>query len=432
VADSNQGELRSKVRWPRGKVTVNGKPLRFVQIEVIQNAHHEADSYDVQAPLFDPDQTEMDWKFWASQADIEVEISIGFAPDENSQVSNWTRLIVGPVDAVSMSPVAYGPHSTVAQRGRTEIGRGGMLPNESSPAHPFGAMLQIRGRDYSGQLIDSEVSSEMVSGKLTSKQVLQNVVGNIPQLSLDAEAMEDDSVGDPVNDAEGRLTLHRSAWDVITGVAEHEGMRVTMQGRTVKVAPANTSGPAFAIFYTQAKAGTSQAEFQQARSNCMTLRLARALSVGKGVDNFVQSYDSRTGRRPSRAVGKARSSGNSGGSGLIYTENQPGMTKDQVKKHAHAKAGKVAKYERDIEFQIPGDTALTVDTPVQLSGTGTAFDLTYEVNQLTHFYDLTQGYRMECRARNKSSDVQVTVQEVTKGKEQPAAVQLAQVPDYKI
>lgn len=444
-SDLQSQDLKSQVRKPQCRVTANGKALRIVQAEVIQNGHQEADSFDVQMPLFDP-QAPYDWKWWAEQTDIEIEVLLGFA-DKDGQTSRWTSLVQGPVDSIAMSPLAYGPHSNLALRARTEVGRGGQLPHETGPAHPYGAVLQIRGRDYSGQLIDSEVSQEQVSGNLTSKDMLDNLVSQVPGLSLDISQLDDDSVGDLMNDAQGRLTLHRSAWDVISGIAEHEGARATVKGKQVKIAPvpadSSDKGQAFAIYYYPEKQSSTGGGFEPVRSNVMTLRMARALAVGRGVDHFVQAYDSATGRRPSRAVARvrsqqreSRSDGDKMNSNLTYTESQPGMSQAQARKHARAKGNHVSKFERDIEFQMPGDLTLTVDTPVTLTGTGTQFDQTYEVSQLTHFFDLTQGYRMECRCRNRSDDVQVQVEDAPKqsqafgSNDPPSATQLAQVPHY--
>lgn len=429
------------VRFPQGRVRVNGKPLPFQQFEVIQNYHHESDAYDIQAPLFDP-LAPFDWKFWARETDIEIQIDIGFAETATGEVQKWTTMITGPVDGISLAPVAFGPHSNLATRARTEIGRGGSLPNETGPAHPTGALLQIRGRDYSGQLIDSEVSAQDISGALTSREIYENVLKNIPGIKIELDEGSDDSVGDPVQNQQGRQHLHRSAWDVITAVADHDGMRAIMKGRTLKIAPpqSNPGGNQtkhFELYYTPVLVASAQQEFRPATSNCITLRMARGLNVGRGTDHFVQGYDSQTGRRPSRAVARSRSSGRSSrseagqvGSPLTYNQNVPGMTQQQVEKHAKNHANNVSKFERDIEFQIPGDTALTVETPIRLSGTGTEFDQEYEVHQLTHFFDLLHGYRIEGRARNRSQDVKITVEPITQGSDPKAATKLPTVPNY--
>jgi len=401
------------VRFPRGRVTANGQQFSFERFQVVQNHHNAAATFDIMIPLFAPNP--QDWTWWARETDIEVEISVGFADPKSGQVASWTSLIVGPVEGIAMAPLAYGPHSSLAMRARTEIGRVGMLPHEDSPPHPEGAVLQVRGRDYAGQLIDSQVNAQYEAGTLTSSDVAQQIVGQVPQLTLDLSAAGD-GIGDPINSLQGRTILHRSAWDTLCALAAHEGCRVRVKGRTVyftQLQASDASG-AYKIWYIPAKDGKGP------WSNCKTLRMARALSLAKGIDQFVHSYDSATGRKASRAVAKVRSSSRASrsteGQATSYqsfSHNIPGMTQEQVMKHATNRAGELAKFERDIEFQVPGDPSLTVDGTITLSGTGTDFDQSYDVDQITHTYEMARGYDMEVRGKNMSKDVNISTEDIS-------------------
>ncbi len=390
-------------------MTANGAELRFTRFQVIQNGHDAADSFQVELPRNDP-QAPHDAKWWSEQTEVEVEISVGFA-DDDGKVGKWTSLIIGPVDAIADAPISFGTHSGGSTgSARANVGRGGMVAHEGGPAHPMGGVLTIRGRDYSGQLIASGVSAEYVSGKLTSADVVKKIAEKVPQLKVDLSEASD-SVGDPVSSVEGRLFLKRSAWDVITSIAEHDGMRAIVRGKTLKIAPGPSSDDgAFELFFRPPVPASGNAEFKPSSGNVITLRMARNLMIAKGVDHFVQAYDSKTGKKPSRAVAKSRGA-KSASTPMTYSDNIPGMTKAQTKKHAKSRADRNSKFERDIEFQIPGDAALTIDRMVRLSGTGTAYDQDYEMDQLTHFFGVTEGYRMEGRAKNRSPDVKIEVSE---------------------
>lgn len=407
----------SIVRKPRGKVTANGKLIPYTRFEVIQNANHASDSYQVEMPLFDP-AAPYDWAWWSDETDIEVEISLGFEQQDGS-VNTWTSMIVGPVDAVAMAPLSYGHNQGGGQRpgsAAAKVGAGGMVAHEGGPAHPGGSVMTIRGRDYSGQLQDSAVSQQFAGGKITAKTIVPELVARVPHLTLD---MPDTpaSAGSMFHSEEGRLFIGKSAWDVIGAVADHEGYQTKVKGRTVQVKPQqapDASNP-YKVFFIAAIPGSANQAYQPMQSNCVTLRLARALNVGKGIDVFVQSYDAATGQRPSRKRASARSSRRAArhGSGqsqsaVTYTFNRHGMTPDQAQKHANAKAGQIAQFEREIEFQIEGDLSLTVDRAVELSGTRTQFDQVYFPDQISHRFAVETGYAMEVRARNKSADVAVT------------------------
>ena len=404
------------VRKPRGKVTANGALLRFTKFEVIQNNNHATDTFQVELPLFDP-QAPFDWMWWADQTDIEIEISVGFEQSDGS-VGLWTSLILGPVDSIAMAPLSYG-HNQGGGGGqgsnvKAAVGYGGAIKHEGGPAHPEGAVLTIRGRDYSGQLQDSQMSQQFIGNDLSASSLIPQIVAKVPQLSVDMSAATD-GIADVYNNQGGRLFLNRSPWDVITSLADHEGYQVRMKGRTVVVkpnGPPDASNP-YQIYYIPENRDPNN--YQPVQSNCVTLRLARALNIAKGVDVFVQAYDSATGQRPSRKVAKvrngrraARNAASQAQTPTTATLNRPGMNPAQTQQHANAKGSQVAQLERDIEFQIAGDPTLTADRAIALSGTGTEFDQSYFVNQIDHRLSVEGGYAMEVRARNKSDDTTVS------------------------
>lgn len=423
----SQADSPSFVRAPRAVVTANGVALRISQFEVVQNGHKASSEFSVTLPLFDP-RAPYDWIWWADETDVEISISIGFA-DINGNIGQLTQLIVGPVDAFDMAPL---PSSLSHVGGGTSgaLGSGVGSGGEGRTAHDTGsgASLVIRGRDYSGTLMDSPVSLNVAGQQVTTSTVAQAVIANTPQLTLDLSNVPD-PVGDEYNDLQSRVVLHRSAWDILSALADHEGMRVLVQGRTVSIAPLPQQDAAapYKIVYTPAQAATATTAFQPVTATVETLRLARALQVGKGIDHFVESYDSATGRLPRRARASSRSK-RSKRAALTYTENQPGMSQKQARKHAGAKADQLSRLDREVEFRFPGDPALTIDSTVQLSGTGTAFDQTYTVDQITHWYSVVEGYTMEVRIRNRSADATVTTEDVANTKQDFSAGTAPQNP----
>jgi phage protein D len=409
----------SAVRKPRGKVTANGTPLRFSKFEVIQNNNHGTDTFQVELPLFDP-KAPFDWKWWSDQTDIEIEVAVGFEQADGS-TGSWQSLIVGPVDAIAMAPLSYGHNqgggSSHSSNTRAAVGYGGVIQHEGGPAHPEGSVLTIRGRDYSGQLQDSQMSQQFTGNDLSAAQLIPQIVSRIPQLSVDVEEA-DDSIATVYNGQGGRLFLNRSPWDVITSLADHEGYQVRMKGRTVVVkpnGPPDTSNP-YRVFYTpEFRDPGNPDNYRPVQSNVITLRMSRALNIAKGVDVFVQAYDTATGQRPSRKVAKVRSSrrasrhaGNQAQSPTTYTFNRPGMSPAQAQRHAKARASQVAQFERNIEFQIAGDPTMSIGRAITLSGTGTAFDQTYFADQIDHRLSVEGGYAMEIRAKNQSPDTTTT------------------------
>jgi hypothetical protein len=409
----------SQVRPVRLRVVANGLEFGANKAEVILNANHQHDTFQAELPLFDP-RAPKDWVWWSEESDIEIAISVGFAGDDG-RVGSWTQLIAGPLEAPAMAPLSYGAGASSGRHVAGKIGSGGMIGHEGGPAHPAGAVLTLRGTDYSAVLAQSQMTRQFTGGQVTMEQIVAQLRQNHPQLTFQL-ADAGDAIGDPAESdgsqggqQQGRLFLNRSEWDVLTSLADHQGYRVIIKGRTVTIGPPNQADASgtYKLFYRPGRLSDDGTVYLPPESNLVTLRLARKLSVAKGVDAFVQSYDSSTGKRLSRKASArsskraARSSAGQAGTPLTYTDNIPGMTDAQAQKHAQKRAGQVAQFEREIAFQIAGDPELTADRMVELGGTGTAYDQAYHLDQLTHQVDVQHGWAIEGRARNQSSDVSV-------------------------
>jgi phage protein D len=229
---------------------------------------------------------------------------------------------------------------------------------------------------------------------VTSQQIMQNIVANHPQVSLDL-SQAGAGVGTPYDQLTGRLFLHRSEWDVMTGLADHEGWRIRMDGRTVVVEPKPSPDTAqsYAVYYTPPTSG------QGVTSNCMSLRLTHSKNIASGVDVIVEAHDAKSGTQVRARSRSSRSAFNTAGR-TTYTFNFPGMTQDQAQQAADARAGQISLFEYALDFMMPGDPTLTVDQMIALSGTGTAFDQSYYIAQIAHVLDMTLGYEMTVTGQN--------------------------------
>jgi len=340
-------------------------------------------------PLFDA-KAPFDWKWWSEQAEIEIEISISLAQNaSNDGGGQWTSLITGPVEKQTLTPLA---------------GEGGGEHEGGHAGHE--AKLVITGRDYAGQLIDSRMDEGFEGNPVSNQQIIGKIQQNHPELNISIQGAGDDggdAVGDPYNQDQHRLFLNRSEWDVLTGIADHEALDITVQGKNITLAPpdAADAGSDFKVYYSPPRIsqGTS-GSFSPASANVESLTLTRDLQVSKGIDSKVQSFHAKTGKSHT-SLSKYR--GRHSNKPLAYHHNIPGMTKSQSGKHARNKADQLSKFEKEISFHLPGDPSLTPKFTVTLSGTGTAFDQPYHVNEITHSFDVRSGYTMHVTARDKDS-----------------------------
>lgn len=65
----------------------------------------------------------------------------------------------------------------------------------------------------------------------------------------------------------------------------------------------------------------------------------------------------------------------------------PGMNQQEVETLAKTRANETIRHEMCVEIEMPGDLSLDVTQQIQLSGTGTAFDQTYDIDELTFDYE---------------------------------------------
>lgn len=72
---------------------------------------------------------------------------------------------------------------------------------------------------------------------------------------------------------------------------------------------------------------------------------------------------------------------------LKYEMHYPGMNQQEVETLAKTRADETIRHEMCIELEMPGDLSLDVTQQIQLSGTGTAFDQAYDIDELTFNYE---------------------------------------------
>jgi phage protein D len=365
----NNPDAGSILRKPRAKLFANGAEIaNWSSIEVVNNrGNFSSDSFEAEFPLYGQ-PPEFGFAYWSTQTDIEIEIWAGFVQPDGSLGSSAT-LIVGLVDEVGIEPID--------------------------------GTFRIRGRDYSGALIDSiasETSLNVTASTVASRIAAEHgLAANVTRTATPiARYYGDGNYG-------ARLTRQQSEWDFLTQLAQQEGFLVTMMGRTLYFGPPptpDTDNP-YVIKLAPASSGRPLA------SNAKTVKLTRALTVARDVDVFVLSANRSLGKTIQghfHAVNSLRA-GRSGAKAppQVYTFRIPNLTQAQANQKAEALAKQITQQERIVEATLPGDTALAPLSTLKLVGTGTDFDQTYYQDRVTHRIDISSGYRMDLRAKNHSS-----------------------------
>jgi hypothetical protein len=98
-----------------------------------------------------------------------------------------------------------------------------------------------------------------------------------------------------------------------------------------------------------------------------------------------------------------------GGAGQLYTFYPPNLNKEQADKWAAAKAEDITKHERVISGSLPGDNLLTNRSLIKLVGTNTSWDQLYNLDTVTRKLSATNGYTMDFRAKNHSTQTTIII-----------------------
>lgn len=351
----------SRVRQPRCTVTVNGKPLTgVIEAEVTNASHFTADTFHVVAAVKKL-PSEFGPAYWALSINDQIAISA-------SLERGATQLILGQIDNAAYDPIQ--------------------------------GTLTLTGRDLSALLIDSK-SAEKFQNKRSSE------IAEILALrhGLDSSVQQTSALaGDFYEIDNVLLTQEQTEWDLLIYLAQREGFDVWVSGTTLFFQPPPAlTAPPYPIRLHQSASGVA--------ANVTHLRLERSETLARDVVVKVQTWNQKQQRSftVTYRVTQAFKSQRAGGKSQLYSYVVPNLNRDQALAYAKNRAEEITRNERILTALLPGDNLLNTRTLVQLSGTATAWDQTYFPDTVTRRISLDEGYRMELRAKNHSTQSTVVL-----------------------
>lgn len=360
----------SSARQPRGIVLVNGKAATWEEIEVENNGFYSADTFRVKLlPSID-----FTAALLTDTVPLQIAIYLGFPSNPQSYAaSDLTQMIIGNVDEV-----VYEPDQ---------------------------GCIELHGRDYTALLIDTKTSinqwlnhkpSDIVSAVAGGHKLL---VDQDPSPGFSGKYYAQDTV---------RLNTEKTEWDLLTWLASELGFVVYVSGTTLHFKLPVIDPSPYPFIYTPGSAASASPEYPGNR-----LRLSRNLTVAKGINVEIRSFDPKTGKvsigtYPSAPKGIAPgSAGSSTRQNYIFTK--PNLNTAQCTARAQAIQQQISQHEMRIEFDMPGDPTLTIQRQIKLAGTGTAFDQLFYLEKINQTMTFDGGYLMQVSAKNISAEGQGSI-----------------------
>lgn len=236
--------------------------------------------------------------------------------------------------------------------------------------------ITISGRDVSSTLIDTQNTQTFTNQ--TPTQVVQSLASGVP---TDADSITD-SAGKIYQLDFNAITHRASSWEAIQGLADLYGKNAYITGGTLYVKDLDEQLPVYSIQWTPPSPSA------YATGNFLTLKCSRNFQMSKQINVKSSGFNHKTKQN---ITATAQAGGSATGS-LDYSIVTPGLNQDQHQNIATKKSKEHAKHAFDIDVEIRGDTSIVIRMQLQLSGTGTTFDQSYEIMDVEHKVAWDGGY----------------------------------------
>lgn len=344
-----------ETRNPDATVLLNGVQVAWYELTVSQNSYRQADRFEVSLPVASlpsglrrPDL--------AAMAVLNVEIRLSL------DGSTWVSMIIGVTDEISDDYI--------------------------------GGLIHLSGRDNTARFIETKTTEKFLNQ--TASAVVQTLAA---RQGMTADVTQTKGrVGQYYQIDHDRLTDQSSEWDLLIFLADHENYDLWVTGQTLHFHPASmTHGDPVVVAYAPPGQGGLAAGAFTRLSTRRQLTLASDVTVTVLSWNARQKQAVKATAKATKAPGKQPLN-----NPQTYSFRVPGLIQAQAQQLAQAKAEEISRHERVLDIDLPGDVTTTARSQIQLTGTGTAFDQLYWVDEIERRLSMSEGFRMTLKVKNHS------------------------------
>ena len=350
-------------RTPRLRVLLNGQPLLGAhEAKINTNNNYGANTFGVTIALGLDEWA--DAEFWSRETYIDVEVQLSL--DEGS---SFTSVIEGMADTIALDPIER--------------------------------VVQLHGRDFTAALIEAP-TQETFANRTASEiaTILAGRHGLSPIVTSTTTPVGRFYESDHESVTLNSFTRSTTEWDLLVYLAQHENYDVFVAGSSLYFRPVADSSIIASVIRP---VDVSQ------------LRLERALALSGEVQVAVKSWNTQL---QAAFVGQVSGTisdvlSNASGNGPFpsqYVLVRPNLTQDKALALATQRLSEITRYERTIEFSMPGELDFTPGSVISLSGTQTDFDQQYYINSITRTFRIRTGFMQRVRASNSSPRTVTTIE----------------------
>lgn len=338
--------MAEPVRRPRGWLSVNGARVEVASLEVHLGREANANTFHAEFPMTGL-PAGLDVRFWCDAEQIEVQAIIN--------------------DGGGGAPLFIG---TVTQ----------VRPDWDKRT------LDVNGHDKTKKMMERKSLSETFKNK-KAKDIIEEVA---KRHGLKVKFSGDTQKAGRIYDID---TVHHPRelpdWDLLHSVADAEGLSVILDGDTLYVEPegSGSSGMLDITYDPPTPASYARGDF-------ITLAGVHNKSLAGKQSVKVKSYDPKARKTVEGKKTLAQATGQGkNGDGITYEYQAPGLKQDRASRIAEKRLRRATKQERQLVVGLPGSTKIRPRMGARVSGTGTKFDQSYEIESVEHRLNMEEGYR---------------------------------------
>jgi phage protein D len=263
---------------------------------------------------------------------------------------------------------------------------------------PIQNVIAGAGRDLAASMCDERIvatyrnlTASQIAAQFASEHGLQTSITATTELAGRVYDQDHDETHS------GDFSQATNEWDLLCRLGSQAGIMPYVLGNTLYFNPPPASPPTFQINFVRNPSG-------QLVSNVEQLRLERHLTLARDVSVTVRSWNSRkkkTYTATVRTKTKAPSTDPTEPTSK-YLVVQPNLTQAQCLQKAQQLALDYSQHERIVTAAVPSLALMTPDTVIQVTGTGTDYDMTYYQQGVSYTLDFENGAHTSISAKFSS------------------------------
>ena len=341
------------VRQPRVWLSVGGNQIPCLSATVTRKSERSADTFSAELSIQQTAQFKMGYAEWADYQPSDVEILMAVEIGEDP-----VSMITGQID----EPKIDWSECTVS----------------------------VSGRDKSGSLTEKRRSQKF------QNQKSGDIVSTIAQdHGLTASVSDSGSMAGKIYDQDTvHLLLNRSDHEVLSDLAEREGFRWYVDGSSLYFEPKSTDNGDFTVQWvppgSDGTPGTATVTHLETHRN-MTAAKPHTMAVRSWHHRDKKKYDGVT------------NAGGIGSDAVAVEHHHNGRNQDQVDSLSKARLSQAIRHDCNISVKAPADLSVDARQKLNLTGTGTIYDQSYDIDEVEFTIAWGSAAEMSINAKTAKS-----------------------------